>query len=281
MIIRYVSTNNGDDSWDGETWATAKKTLNGVKAVLDSDYVNTIYIEEGSYDESVDFSSYVVNLIGHSMVPTYFPAPVNLYDTGGGTPVLKIGGYSLLSGILVGVGNNQTGLYATGTDKPIILNNIAISISFTSAPATALVVDTCIILPKRVMLAAYTTYTTNTYLLNLVGRDSAVWLARDIYFLFMAGGANPFPESQLWKDDIAGGSLTQPYNCAYIDFGPWYSSTVNYFTTPDKYPTSAAKKDPAPIPALPFAPIYDFSLQNKVKGLDYGIGSVMKRMRVR
>ena len=263
----YV-TKDGDDGNGGKHWSDSKLTVAGVEAVLVSGELNIINFGEGIYDESNDLSNYQVSIVGSPFIPMVHNSAVEFKYTGGAGTVLKWGEHSLISGACILTDSDQTGLNIDGQDLlPSYIKNVFIYVL--GSGATGLKIGCQVMEVNNVMLfAAPVADLSNSYLLNITGSDTFPWYCKDVYFVFDPDHPSyPFPESRIWKDDVAGGSGVIPINSCYLQAKALHGGVNSFLTTPDTYPSQAAIKDARPVcgwgghELLPLIRLYDRAVE--------------------
>ena len=279
----YVSK-DGDDGNEGKHWIDAKLTVAGVAAVLVSGELNIINFGEGEYDESNDLSNYQVSIVGNPFIPLTSTgnSGVGFKYTGGAGTVLKLGEHSLISGACITAVSDQTGLSIDGQDLlPSYARNIAIYVA--GENAIGFKADTNIMIVENLMfLAVPSTSLANSYLVQLTGSTAFPWYFKNGVFVFDSTHPSyPFPESRIWKDDVAGGSNVQPLNCCYCDANLHGGAGATMLMPPDTYPTQATLKDPAPLNAMPTFPVFDYNLNGRMEGIEAMLGNIRGRTRTK
>ena len=238
----------GNDINTGDSKAQAKQTFmgeSGLTTVLDFNDMNVIHLALAQYDESmtIDLSYFSVTLCGAEFLPIMaYPGFMN--SSGGSGAILSVSENSILDGIFVVVLDDQTGISFDGAS--LELNNIGIIVA--GARATGLYVGSGLVTKTRsVMILPYpSTDLSNSYLVELASSSMPFYMT-DIMFLFDPNDPTyPFPETNLWKDDISVGVAIRPYNNIYASTD-FYTGEVMLLTEPDMHPSGATLKDPRPV----------------------------------
>jgi len=246
----WVRTTGGNDSKDGLSYANAKKTINGVKAVLASPPAkNVIYIEEGTYDESTDFSSYNVDLIGWPSLACNGNADgVVLTKSSGSADILLLSRQSSISGVEIYTQDSeQVGLWVTGDLQHVVrLTNVTIDV--VSSGSAGLVVEGATLITSRVMLRALPLADLTDSILFYIESPGGAQYISDVLFAFDSQAAgNTFPETRIWNDNVGGSTMIVPFNNSYVDYDLVGGAVREILTAPNTYPSQAAVKDARPV----------------------------------